>query len=60
MAQLKITWIKSAIGRHYSQQLIVDALGLKRLHHSVTHQDSPTIQGMVRKIPHLLRVERID
>jgi large subunit ribosomal protein L30 len=60
MAQLKITWIKSTIGRPQNQQRVVDALGLKRLHHSVTHGDTPTIRGMVNKIQHLLSVEEIE
>jgi large subunit ribosomal protein L30 len=34
-------------------------LGLHRLHHTVVHQDSPTIQGMVRKVIHLLKVEQV-
>jgi len=60
MAQLKITWTKSCIGRPESQRKIIQSLGLRRLHHSVTHADSPTIRGMVNKVAHLLTVEVVE
>jgi large subunit ribosomal protein L30 len=59
MAQLKITWTKSCIGRPQNQRKVIDSLGLKRLHHTVTHGDTPTIRGMVNKVQHLLSVEEI-
>ena len=59
MAQLKITWTKSYIGKPRDQRRVVHALGLRRLHHSVTHGDTPTIRGMVNKISHLVTVEEI-
>jgi len=59
MAQLKITWIKSYIGRPQNQRKVIHSLGLKRLHHTVTHGDTPTIRGMVNKVQHLLSVEEI-
>ncbi|MXZ92019.1 MAG: 50S ribosomal protein L30 [Chloroflexi bacterium] len=57
MAQIKITWKKSCIGRPSYQRRIVQSLGLKRLNHSVVHEDSPTIMGMVKKVQHLIVVE---
>ena len=60
MAQLKITWMKSAIGRPASQRKIIQSLGLRRLHHSVVHYDSPTIRGMVNKVSHLVTVETVE
>jgi large subunit ribosomal protein L30 len=59
MAQLKITWTKSYIGRPQNQRKVIQALGLKRLHHTVTHGDTPTIRGMVNQVQHLLTVEEI-
>lgn len=59
MAQLKITWTKSYIGKPQNQRRVVHALGLRRLHHSVTVGDTPTIRGMVNKIPHLVTVEEV-
>ncbi len=59
MAQLKITWTKSYIGKPQNQRKVVQSLGLRRLHHSVTHGDTPTIRGMVNKVSHLVTVEEI-
>ena len=60
MAQLKIPWKKSCIGRPQNQRRIIQSLGLRRLHHSVVHADSPTIRGMVNKVIHLVTVEEIE
>ena len=59
MPELKITWTRSCIGRPGNQRKIIRSLGLRRLQDTVTHQDSPTIRGMVRKVQHLLRVEEV-
>jgi large subunit ribosomal protein L30 len=59
MAQLKITWTKSYIGKPRNQRRVVESLGLKRLHHSVLHGDTPAIRGMVNKIQHLVTVEEV-
>ena len=60
MAQIKITWKKSCIGRPSYQRRIIQSLGLKKLNHTVVHHDSPTIMGMVKKVQHLLVVEAVD
>ena len=60
MVQLKITWTKSCIGRPESQRRIIRSLGLTRLHQSVVHGDTPTIRGMVNKVPHLVNVEEVE
>ena len=60
MAQLKITWMRSCIGRPQSQRRIIQSLGLRRLRHSVVHADTPTIRGMVNKVTHLVMVEEVD
>ncbi len=60
MSYLKITWKKSSIGRNQRQRRIIQSLGLRRLHHSVVHRDSPTIKGMVQKVIHMLEVEEIS
>ena len=59
MAQLKITWTKSYIGKPRNQRRVVESLGLKRLHHSGIHGDTPVIRGMVNKVQHLLNVEEV-
>ena len=59
MAQIKITQIKSTIDRPERQKRIIIALGLGKLHHSVQQEDSPQIMGMVRKVSHLITVEKV-
>ncbi|MFQ5823427.1 MAG: 50S ribosomal protein L30 [bacterium] len=55
--RIKITLIKSIIGRNYKQKRTIEALGLKRLHHTVIHNDTPQIRGMITKVNHLVTVE---
>lgn len=56
---LRITLVRSTIGRPEDQERTVRSLGLRRLHHTVERQDSPSIRGMVAKIHHLVTVEEI-
>jgi large subunit ribosomal protein L30 len=60
MAKLRITWTKSAIGYAKRQKLTIRALGLKRLHHTVEHNDNPTIRGMADRVRHLVTVEEVE
>jgi large subunit ribosomal protein L30 len=60
MAKLKVKWVKSLIGYEADQRRTVRALGLKKLHQTVEHQDTPTIQGMLRKVRHLIQVELVE
>jgi len=55
--KLKITQIRSAIGRRKDQKGTIRALGIRRLHQSVVHEDSAQIRGMIEKVKHLVRVE---
>ncbi len=57
--KLKITQIRSTIGRPEKHRRIIRALGLKRMHMTVEHNINPAISGMVKKIPHLVIVEEI-
>ena len=58
--RLEITQRRSAIGRAKNQKATIEALGLKRLHHQVVHEDSPQIRGMIAKVSHLLEVEEVE
>jgi large subunit ribosomal protein L30 len=60
VAELKITWVKSAIGQKEDQKRTIRALGLRRLGQSVVHSDSSTVRGMIRKVNHLVSVEETD
>ncbi len=57
--KLRITLIKSIIGYNVKQKLTVKTLGLRRLHYTVEHNDTPQIRGMINKINHLVKVEEI-
>lgn len=59
MAKIKITQIKSVIDRSERQKKTIEALGLKRINHSVEVEATPSIIGMVRKVNHLVAVEAI-
>ena len=59
MAKIKITQIKSVIDRSERQKKTIEALGLKRINHSVEVEASAAIIGMVRKVNHLVAVEAI-
>lgn len=56
---LRITLVRSTIGRPKDQGLTVKSLGLRRLHQTVVRQDNPSIRGMVQKIRHLVDVEEV-
>ncbi len=59
MSTLKVTWRKSAIGYSKDQKATIQALGLRRLHHTVEHQATASIRGMVFKVRHLVNVDGI-
>lgn len=54
---LRITLVKSPIGYSKRQKQTVRALGLRRMHQTVEHEDSPAVIGMVNKISHMIDVE---
>jgi large subunit ribosomal protein L30 len=56
---LRITWTKSSIGYSKRQKGTIQALGLRRLGHSVEHTDTPVIRGMVDKVKHLVEVQEV-
>ena len=54
--KLKITLTRSIIGLSPTQEATVKALGLRRMHQSVSHDDTATIRGMIAAVPHVLQV----
>ena len=56
MAQIKITQIQSRINCPMVQKRTLDALGLKKMHHTVVKEDTPSVMGMVNKVRHLVEV----
>ncbi|MFT6849470.1 MAG: large subunit ribosomal protein L30 [Sphingobacteriales bacterium] len=59
MARIKITQVRSTIKREESQKRTVRALGLRKMNHTVEHEATPQILGMVNKVKHLLLVENV-
>jgi large subunit ribosomal protein L30 len=59
IAMVKITLDKSLIGVPHKHRKIVRALGLRKKNSWVMKKDNPAIQGMIFKIQHLLKVERV-
>lgn len=57
MKKLRITQVRSGIGRPERQKRTLEALGLRKMHQTVEHEATPQIMGMVRKISHLIKVE---
>jgi large subunit ribosomal protein L30 len=55
--RIRIRQVKSAGGHTGDQGRTVRALGIRRLHQVVEHEDTPQIRGMIFKVRHLVRVE---
>lgn len=54
---LKITLVRSTIGRLQVQKDTVRALGLRKMQQTVEHKETPAIQGMINRVSHLVKVE---
>jgi len=57
MGKIKLTQIRSTIGRPQTQKDTMIALGLRKMHQTVEKEDTPVIMGMVHKISHLVKIE---
>ena len=55
--KVKITQVKSAIGRLKNHQDCLSGLGLRRIRHSVVVEDTPSNRGMINKVNYMLQVE---
>ena len=60
MTKLRITWVRSGIGRKFDQKRTIRALGLRKLGHTVEHSDSASVRGMIFKVQHLVAVEEAE
>lgn len=60
MPQIKVTLVKSPIGRSLVQKRTVEGLGLRKLNQSRVHNANLPILGMVRKVAHLVHIEEIS
>jgi large subunit ribosomal protein L30 len=59
MAKIRITQVKSKNGKPERQKRTLQALGIRKLNHSVEHEATPQILGMVEKVRHLVTIENI-
>ena len=57
--KLRVTQIRSVIGRPEKHRKIVRALGLKKINMTVEHENNKAIAGMVQKITHLVKAEEV-
>jgi len=60
MARLKVTQVRSKIGRKQNQRDSLRSLGLKRINDVVVKEDRPEIRGMIFAVRHLVSVEEVD
>lgn len=60
MADLEITYKKSAIGYNQKQKATIRALGLRKLNQKVVQKDTAVIRGMVHKVRHLVEVKEVE
>ena len=60
MARIAVTLRKSTIGYSHRQRRIVQSLGLRKLNHTVEHDDSESIIGMIKKVGHLVEVVELS
>ncbi len=58
--KLKVTQVKSGIGRMYKQRRVLTGLGLRGPHSEVVVDNTPSFRGMVKKVLHLVKVEEVD
>lgn len=59
MGKIKVTQVKSSIKRPQNQKRTLEALGLKKIGHTVEHDTSASVLGMVKVVDHLVSVEEL-
>jgi large subunit ribosomal protein L30 len=59
MAQVKVTLVKSPIGRKPNHRETVKGLGLRKMNSSRVLVDTPEVRGMIRSIGYMLKVEEV-
>jgi large subunit ribosomal protein L30 len=59
MGKIRVTQVKSKIGRLRSQKRTLEALGLRKMNQTVEHEATPSIIGMVNTVNHLISVEEV-
>ncbi len=60
MGKIKVTQLKSIIGRKPRHRRTIEALGLGRISKTAIHNDTPQIRGMIKTVEYLVEVEEIE
>ena len=60
MTALRVTQVRSQIGSSERHRGTLRALGLGRIGKTAVHEDSPALQGALRKVANLVQVEEVD
>ena len=55
---LRLKWVRSAIAAPVKHKRVIRGLGFTRLNQVIEREDSPSIRGMVAKVPHLVLIEK--
>ncbi|HYG98015.1 MAG TPA: 50S ribosomal protein L30 [Terriglobales bacterium] len=53
---IRLKWVRSAIAAPEKHKLVIKGLGFTRLNQVIEREDSPSIRGMVKKVPHLVKI----
>ena len=60
VAKIEITQTRSGIRRKLKHRATLRALGIKRHQHSVVHEDTPAIRGMINQVSHMVSVRDVE
>ncbi len=55
-ATMRLKWVRSAIAAPIKHKKVIKGLGFTRLNQVIVREDSPSLRGMVQKVPHLVKV----
>jgi len=53
---IRLKWVRSAIAAPEKHKLVIKGLGFTRLNQVIEREDTPSIRGMVKKVPHMVKV----
>lgn len=57
MATVKVTQVKSSIGRIPKHKATLRGLGLRKINHTVELEDTPSVRGMINQVHYMIKVE---
>ncbi len=54
--KIQLKWVRSAIAAPEKHKLVIKGLGFTRLNQVIEREDTPSIRGMVKAVPHLVKI----